>query len=196
MLKDCTPRKKRSSIWTMLWRNNQKLDYNQAYSPCNKKSEKNTPDSEKLEKDKAENSTIELRRKKSLSTSNLPNTNFPTLERLAVENGSSLKRICKTPEPHPANKEEKQTLNLKRCHSVYDRSPLHREKELETLDNKQKMAWSVRIKRNTIDWASSCSLSKMENELQKGRTRFGTIARKVQERKANEAQRDKKRQRK
>jgi len=207
-LQICNQPKQRGSIWGLLLRNNKHLNSFQEQDPaltkkpafkseqqqlyCNNTVLLN--DTNKTAKEITKTKS-DVRRKKSLSTPNLPISQFLTLDKQSSDKVSNLDlKKTKTPESKTLENPKRKTGNnrLNRSRSVHDKC-LKRE---NVDDAKEKISWSMRIKRNTRDLVSNSSLNNGESEAQVGKVRFGTIARKVQDRKAKETQRDKKKERK
>ena len=200
------PPKKRQSIWGLLLRNNKRLNLQVASvtnSPALKPAEHQLhSDTAQIKNTSAEEifeNKLEVRRKKSLSTPNLPASQFLSIEKLTAETASNLdlnpQITTETLESKTLENPKRKfsSRQIKRSRSVHDKSTneVNRNK---LNDAKEKIPWSVRIRRNTKDLVNSWSSE--ENEGPIGKVRFGTIAKKVQERRAKETQRNKKRQRK
>ena len=210
----CNEPKKRNSIWGMLLRHNPKLKNFQKSSDTSntptQKSEEEPVISENTALKRASNSEseekktrkLEIRRKKSLSTPNLPTNTaqflcLDTFENNSMSNmnhqitNSSKMKTLEVP------KQNSLSSQLTRSKSVCERSPTGEFPNEENDDSsKTSVAWSLRIKRTTKDLMGNWGMSGGDSNSLPGRVRFGTIARKVQDRKAREAEKRRKRERK
>ena len=197
------PAKKRNSIWALLTRNHSESKAQDgATKPClnlNSADRKQENSSENMSIKRQKNDvTTEIektfhqqRRKLSLSAPNLALVNFPDSEK--AKNFAKTSTLSGDLEGPVSEK-----VKLSRTFSESKKEQKVRPKSAMPSEETKnlKETWPRRIKRTTMEWASNVSLTNEKKESQTtNRVRFGTIAKKVQDRKTKEEQKQMKQRR-